>query len=804
MKKYSKVLSIFISVVIFAVSLTSCKNSNDKSDSVTDNSIGGIHYIEKKEKKDFALKATPFDILVGENTSVLFSAACNLSSTDNINPAIYDEDNNFITYLYDNGQNGDEKANDKIYSAKCNLYSDTEKHVNYYVFCNNKISSNEKDIFFYKNFTEKELTEATNFELELAEIDSKYMKSNEYIKEKDINSYLTEICNLCEKQKDIVKSYDYDKSNNSVYIELTSGMTYLIVPPIEGRLAGGKPKEIVTFEPNKTSIQTSFAKLMLGEKYYSTYDNANKIKEFDSNFTYNDNNQFENDEVTIDVLKNLSPFSVMIWNGHGCYNKKKNIVVLMTSTELPSPTFMDKYSSYVADIKDKRILKGGGLDYLDGMSSCGITSKFIDAYFPQLDEAIIYLGACNSLANWSFGESLTLKGASAIYGYNISITVEPEAQIRTRLFNDLCSISEITKDYNTVEEAYYSNYNDSISEHGFSMYYNNSSKRLLDKKTNVKGSISGTVKDSETKKPIKGVKVEIIDNKSDDLTSIVTVTTDKEGKFNTKLIPYGEYSISFSHDDYGFYGTTLDIYEDNVVLTEPVLLKKINKTLTEADLLNYYWENNIQSPKIYEFTNDGIVIEYDGNLKYSVDKSTWYECRRFKYSLSDDKLVLNWNGETNLRYITKKENINWDKGLKFYNEINDTDYFFYQTDFVRTGAPSENAMYLIKSLPKEKIVDTSSILDIKTNERFNKTEIIQKLELHYNSLPNITGTYSITDIDDSETELKACLRYSMSNKEAEEIISNGGFPIPYKLVACITVDKTTGLVTEDTGGSWSL
>lgn len=232
--------------------------------------------------------------------------------------------------------------------------------------------------------------------------------------------------------------------------------------------------------------------------------------------------------------------------------------------------------------------------------------------------------------------------------------------------------------------------------------------------------------------------------------------------------------------------------------------KKNIPTVNKSDLLNYYWENNIQSPKIYEFTNDGIVIEYDGNLKYSVDKSTWYECRRFKYSLSDDKLVLNCNVETNLKYITKKENINWDNGLKFYNEINETDYFFYQTDFVRTGAPSENAMYLIKSLPKEKIVDTSSILDIKTNERFNKTEIIEKLELHYNSLPNITGTYSITDVEDSETELKACLRYSMSNEEAEEIIANGGFPTPNKLVAMLTVSKSTGLVTVDNGDTWNL
>lgn len=102
----------------------------------------------------------------------------------------------------------------------------------------------------------------------------------------------------------------------------------------------------------------------------------------------------------------------------------------------------------------------------------------------------------------------------------------------------------------------------------------------------------------------------------------------------------------------------------------------------------------------------------------------------------------------------------------------------------------------------ETVVLTEPVLLKKVNKKLSKEEIIKKLELHYNSLPNVKGTYSITDVEDTDTELKACLRYSMSNEEAEEIIANGGFPSPNKLVTGLTVDKTTGLVTEDIGGGY--
>lgn len=89
--------------------------------------------------------------------------------------------------------------------------------------------------------------------------------------------------------------------------------------------------------------------------------------------------------------------------------------------------------------------------------------------------------------------------------------------------------------------------------------------------TRKSGNLSATVKDATTGNAISGVTVEVIDNESDDLTPITTVTTDSNGLFSIKL-PYGSYSLSFNHDNYEYHGSTVNVYTENVVLTEPVLL----------------------------------------------------------------------------------------------------------------------------------------------------------------------------------------------------------------------------------------
>lgn len=133
-----------------------------------------------------------------------------------------------------------------------------------------------------------------------------------------------------------------------------------------------------------------------------------------------------------------------------------------------------------------------------------------------------------------------------------------------------------------------------------------------------------------------------------------------------------------------------------------------NETTTESnlndELLNYYWENNIQSPHVYEFKDDNTVVEYDALP--NEPKSTWSYCAQGTYSIKNNKLIVDFSydyGEYSfeLQYLTLKENINWDTGLYLQEHLKDNEYFFYEVDFEpETNGPAGNAFYLQKGIKK--------------------------------------------------------------------------------------------------------
>lgn len=142
---------------------------------------------------------------------------------------------------------------------------------------------------FKDNFSNVELKQSKEFENDLNGILKSYLQSNDYVDKKDIPKCLSEVYDFCRSHTDVIKLYEYDSKNESVYIELKSGMTYLIIPPVEDRLSGKGSGEIVTFEPNKKSIQNFLAKSLMkigGMEYRSVKDTAYFINEQCESFNF--------------------------------------------------------------------------------------------------------------------------------------------------------------------------------------------------------------------------------------------------------------------------------------------------------------------------------------------------------------------------------------------------------------------------------------------------------------------------------------------------------------------------------------
>ncbi len=124
----------------------------------------------------------------------------------------------------------------------------------------------------------------------------------------------------------------------------------------------------------------------------------------------------------------------------------------------------------------------------------------------------------------------------------------------------------------------------------------------------------------------------------------------------------------------------------------------------KEQLLKYYWKNNIQSPKCYEFKDDNTFVEYDALP--DEPKSSWSYCCEGKYSVSNNKLNLFFetkygNYTHNLNYVTFKDSDKWDTGLHLNEHLKKNEKFFYESDFKpSTDGPAGNAFYLQKGLKK--------------------------------------------------------------------------------------------------------
>lgn len=608
--------------------------SVDKSITVNGNNVSINSVIKYDEsiivdaERKYELKISPCDVLIEKDTTVLFTATCTTNKEDDIKLAVYDEHNNFITYLYDNGQNGDEIPNDGIYSANYNVYSEEVHQISYYIKDDENVISNTANIYFYRLFTDQEISDAETFRGEIKKIREKYADSEGYIDKKKIASYFEDVCNLCEKLNDIVESYSYSKENQSVSVTLKSGMTFGVLAPIKYYLSDGNAKKITTV----VSAKQEFGQWW-GEYLGRTPDEiANYIvKNTYGEFCYSQEEQLEDEKVGLDNLKKLTPFKVLIWKGHGgCID---SIPVLQTTTKIDK----DSYNNYAADYQYNRIMCIS--DYW-----C-ITPEFIERYFPTLEDSIIYLGACSVLANHNLSDSLIAKGASAVYGYSINVYTWDENPICENLFKNLCSYREVIgglKLYSTVSEAY-ADFENNI--YGFVMHTDNPNARLIESSYNKNCNISGSVVDAETGSPLEAsVTATSTSN------SFTVKSSPETGNFSITDIPAGTYQVSVYSEGYEneFYNVELTPGL-NYVFLDPIELSKTSNATVTGYVKDQSTNNAIE----------GVTVNaYDANGYGPWAASTTDSEGKFTLSFKDDgtyKLVFEKDGyseQTRVIYVT--------------------------------------------------------------------------------------------------------------------------------------------------------
>lgn len=144
--------------------------------------------------------------------------------------------------------------------------------------------------------------------------------------------------------------------------------------------------------------------------------------------------------------------------------------------------------------------------------------------------------------------------------------------------------------------------------------------------------VTGTVTDSKTGKAISGVSVEALDDESEGFEPFAVTTTDQNGKYTLKL-PYGDYSLSFNHDDYEYYGTSLSVCFEAYEIDAALLPKDNDEASGDENTTPVIASGNCGANGDnvkWALHEDGeLVISGSGKMKDygSLMKTPWYSSR---------------------------------------------------------------------------------------------------------------------------------------------------------------------------------
>lgn len=549
---------------------------------------GGDEFIDQPEPdvEIYSFETDVWDILVGTTETVTFTAEVfseiELGETD---VSVVDSNNIIIGYMNDNGINGDETANDGIYTLKVDLIADKVSTKTYYAQYKS-ISSSSITISNYKKLNDDELEELSKLINDIATISSKYADINGNISENNENLLISEMTSFLEEKKNVGIVNEYYFKNSTFSIVLRSGAKYSYTIPIEGIDAA----TMITNQPYKGTYDTAEINDLSDQ---ATDGSARLISSISNRYTFssvtsdnsinssNDDN-YDLEEVSLESLKNLSNASIVSWHGHGNYDE-------LYGSFMGTGTLFSKelYNKYIDDINAGRILANN--------TRFMITGGFIQKYVGKMDGSFVYLGTCSSAKDmvdgiqaggnrqlYELAQSFINKGATAVVGNTSTIHTKYNTSMQRDIFSAMSRKNDNDK-YNTLSESLkiakelngkFDTPIDGISAEVrfFPQSESAENYRLFPND----GAISGSVKNAQNGSAINNALIRVYDVNG---TYLVRTRTDASGKYSLALAA-GNYVIRVSAGSYKSVKLNVIVRDGHTTYNETFLM--INAGLTNG------------------------------------------------------------------------------------------------------------------------------------------------------------------------------------------------------------------------------
>ncbi|MEG1559739.1 MAG: Ig-like domain-containing protein [Clostridia bacterium] len=384
-----------------------------------------------------SFKANTCDVVLGEHTSVTFYAdITSVNKKLDSCAMLYDDNGKVVAKLFDNGQNGDEKSGDGIYSATVSLYSDTRGSEKYHTEING-VKSREYEVNFYHLLTNDELSfhdslwnEIDGLETSLNEkgVSSESILNSVYSLVKN-NKYVERI----DWQTDYSFSFTFIFGNTSIYAR------WDLAPKGERNFDADAMLENIKTNSEKNEENASWEDpdFAVFRPYRRSPDMGDFNNEFYTTIANNvmaitggTTTDFQEEEAYPGNLINLDQYGFYIVDSHGTTayaGGREQSYMMMREGNRADYEFS-------ADISAGHIITGGGGDV-------GVTGSFFTKYFQrdnkEFDNMLMYLVVCYGMATDTISQPVLDLGGILVAGYTESVSFTYDFMISEKVWQHM-------------------------------------------------------------------------------------------------------------------------------------------------------------------------------------------------------------------------------------------------------------------------------------------------------------------------------------------------------------------------------
>lgn len=286
------------------------------------------------------------------------------------------------------------------------------------------------------------LTDYFEINKEVNEIESEFTEANGFVSYKNANNAIKAVGEYAEKlyNNGQIKEYEITEGY-SVWIKFNSGLEYVYSPAIEDT----DSSDISTYQPCLSTYNNDL-------QNYSKECVDNSAKNIqDIMDDYNFANNYDDSDITLDVLSEMGKNKVIIWHGHGGYSEQTHSF-LATGLKLDEAKFLLDPVYYIKNIGYTDEYLGGELIFTNS-GHIAVGNKYFENHLQEISGSVIYLGTCSSGVDDVLAQTFLNKGAASVIANSGTICTDYNLSMIKTIFEQMLKSTGSDNQYDTLQTA---------------------------------------------------------------------------------------------------------------------------------------------------------------------------------------------------------------------------------------------------------------------------------------------------------------------------------------------------------------